>query len=116
MKRWLIAGVVGALVVSAAWYLSACWGTSATSTGTGWTQVATYLYVKQPLSDWDPAIECSDGAITLMNVYETLLLYDDQTKSFTPCLATDYSRNKDATKWIFHLRHGVKFHDGSTMD
>ena len=33
-----------------------------------------------------------------------------------PSLATEWSANDTATEWIFKLREGVKFHDGSDFD
>ena len=33
-----------------------------------------------------------------------------------PNLATEWSANETATEWIFKLRDGVKFHDGSDFD
>ena len=33
-----------------------------------------------------------------------------------PNLATEWSANETATEWIFQLRDGVKFHDGSDFD
>ena len=33
-----------------------------------------------------------------------------------PNLATEWSANDSATEWIFKLREGVKFHDGSDFD
>jgi ABC-type transport system substrate-binding protein len=33
-----------------------------------------------------------------------------------PSLATEYTPNTDATEWVFKLREGVMFHDGSTLD
>jgi peptide/nickel transport system substrate-binding protein len=44
-------------------------------------------------------------------VYETLLQYDKQMK-LVPMLATSWE-NPQPSKWIFHLRKGVKFHDGT---
>ena len=43
--------------------------------------------------------------------YESLLQYDKQMK-LTPTLAVSWE-NPDPKHWIFHLRHGVKFHDGT---
>jgi len=43
--------------------------------------------------------------------YETLLTYDKQMK-LVPALAASWE-NPDPKRWIFHLRPGVKFHDGT---
>ena len=45
------------------------------------------------------------------NIYETLAGYDGELK-LTPLLAESWE-NPEPTKWIFKLRKGVKFHDGS---
>jgi peptide/nickel transport system substrate-binding protein len=44
-------------------------------------------------------------------VYEQLLQYDKEMK-LVPWLATSWE-NPAPNKWIFHLRRGVKFHDGT---
>ncbi len=43
--------------------------------------------------------------------YETLTAYDKDLK-LVPMLAEKWE-NPEPTKWVFHLRKGVKFHDGS---
>jgi peptide/nickel transport system substrate-binding protein len=45
------------------------------------------------------------------NIYEPLVAYDGQLK-LVPALALSWE-NPEPTKWIFKLRQGVKFHDGS---
>lgn len=45
------------------------------------------------------------------NIYETLAGYDGNLK-LTPLLAESWE-NPEPTKWVFKLRKGVKFHDGS---
>ncbi len=45
------------------------------------------------------------------NTYETLAGYDGNLK-LTPLLAESWE-NPEPTKWVFKLRKGVKFHDGS---
>ena len=47
------------------------------------------------------------------NIYETLAGYDGDLK-LVPVLAESWE-NPEPTKWIFKLRKGVKFHDGSTF-
>lgn len=78
--------------------------------------VATYLYKSEPLLDWDPAVEFSNGIVTFSNVYETLLYYNSNTDEIEMRLATDYSHNEDGTVWTFKIREGVKFHDGTDLN
>jgi ABC-type transport system substrate-binding protein len=54
-------------------------------------------------------------------VFEGLVLWDlkhaDKLAEITPGLAERWEQDPaDKTKWIFHLRRGVKFHDGSDFD
>jgi ABC-type transport system substrate-binding protein len=49
-------------------------------------------------------------------VNESLLAYEVGGVEVIPSLATEYSANTDATEWIFTLREGVVFHDGSAFD
>ena len=51
------------------------------------------------------------------NIYDALLLWDlsksDKPSDIKPGLATSYEIDPNNSKrWIVHLRHGVKFHDG----
>jgi len=46
-------------------------------------------------------------------VYERLVDYDQQMK-LVPRLATSWE-NPEPTRWVFHLRKGVKFHDGTPL-
>ncbi len=47
-------------------------------------------------------------------VYDTLVNRDNDLKAM-PWLATSWESNADATKWVFNLRKGVTFHDGSAF-
>jgi peptide/nickel transport system substrate-binding protein len=48
------------------------------------------------------------------NIYESLVTYDDNMK-VVPSLATSWEV-KDPTHWVFHLRKGVKFHNGNDFN
>ena len=48
----------------------------------------------------------------IINVFDTLIGYDDETVELAPGLATEWSANDDNTVWTFKLRDGVKFHNG----
>jgi peptide/nickel transport system substrate-binding protein len=67
------------------------------------------------IPDIDPAISFSDDSIITSNAYETLVLYNPpgSEELLSPALATSWEPNDDATEWTFHLREGVKFHDGT---
>lgn len=58
------------------------------------------------------------GRITTLNVFEPLVEFDHGGLSgeFTPCLATSWEHDETGTKWTFHLREGVKFHNGEEFD
>lgn len=63
---------------------------------------------------WDPTISTSQEIPRVMynNVYEGLVKFD-RTGAIVPGLAESYDVSADGLTWTFHLRHGVRFHDGS---
>lgn len=61
-------------------------------------------------------MEFSNGIVVLNNVYETLVRYDAPNNKVVPVLATEYSKSADSLSWIFKIRQGVKFHDGTELD
>lgn len=50
-----------------------------------------------------------------MQIIETLVDVDNDG-NLIPGLATSWKSNADLTRWTFHLRPGVTFHDGTLMD
>ena len=69
------------------------------------------------LDTLDPALayDTASGEV-LQNVYETLVYYDGiATDKFVPQLAESWETSDDGTVWTFHLRPGVKFHEGGDM-
>jgi peptide/nickel transport system substrate-binding protein len=54
-------------------------------------------------------------------VFDSLVNWDfkhpNETADVTPGLATSWEIDEvDHTRWVFHLRHGVKFHDGTDFN
>jgi peptide/nickel transport system substrate-binding protein len=58
-----------------------------------------------------------DGQVFSLNssIYEYLMEVNPDTGELDPVLATDWS-TEDGKRWVFHLRQGVKFQDGSDFD
>ena len=59
-------------------------------------------------SDLDPSAACQGEYQILLNVYETLTLYNPpgSAKPIRPALATDWQVSDDGLTWTFHLRQG----------
>lgn len=49
-------------------------------------------------------------------IYEGLVRFKPGTTSVEPCLATRWRTSSDGLTWIFNLRKGVKFHDGTPFN
>jgi len=65
----------------------------------------------------DPAYE-TDGNSFMVgdNVYEQLVAYKDETTDTEPGLAKSWDISDDGLTYTFHLREGVKFHDGTPFN
>jgi len=50
------------------------------------------------------------------NIFEGLVKYKPGTTSIEPCLATSWEISADGKEITFHLRKGVKFHDGTDFN
>jgi len=59
-----------------------------------------------------------DTLVWMQNAEPIGLYCADETDgtAVVPSLAESYEANEDGSEWVFHLREGVKFHDGSTLD
>ncbi len=65
----------------------------------------------------DPALDYEfAGGEIIQQVYEPLLFYKrEKTVEFVPMLATDWSISPDGKVYTFHIRQGVKFHNGNSL-
>src|SRR5699024_12061937 len=49
------------------------------------------------------------------HIFETLLALDDDYE-IKPMIAEDYDVSEDEKEYTIHLREGVQFHDGTTVE
>lgn len=65
----------------------------------------------------DPANTTEMDSIKVTaNIFETLVKYEKEGSNIVPCLAESWKYSEDGLTWVFYLRRGVKFHDGSNFD
>jgi len=65
----------------------------------------------------DPAAayDTASGEV-IQNIYETLVFYEGEaTDKFIPLLAESWEVSEDGTVYTFHIREGVKFHEGGDL-
>lgn len=65
---------------------------------------------------FDPHVASSSEYGVIDNMYEPLVYYRDESSEIIPWLAESWEVSDDATQYTFHLRSGVRFHDGSLLD
>ena len=63
-----------------------------------------------------PSTEWGGSAKIMQNMFEALVTFSDDGIDLVPRLAEKWERSEDGKTWTFHLRKGVKFHDGTTFD
>ncbi|MCS7111314.1 MAG: ABC transporter substrate-binding protein [Ignisphaera sp.] len=76
-------------------------------------KIVVYAY-RDAITGIDPSVDFDTGIVVLGNVYEPLLYYDPTRGEFKPALATSWSKINE-TAWLFILRKGVVFHDGTPL-
>ncbi|WP_434730989.1 ABC transporter substrate-binding protein [Thermogladius sp. KZ2Tp1] len=79
------------------------------------TRVVVYAY-NDKITGIDPSLEDDTGLVVLGSVYEPLLYYDPVHNRTIPALAERWESSENNTVWVFHLRRGVVFHDGSPFN
>jgi peptide/nickel transport system substrate-binding protein len=60
-------------------------------------------------------LESDDAQTISSNISEGLLQVDNFTLKIEPCLAESWEISPDQLTYTFHLRHGVKWHDGQPL-
>ncbi|MEA4961329.1 ABC transporter substrate-binding protein [Lutispora sp.] len=65
----------------------------------------------------DPAstTEMNSFKVTV-NIFETLVKYEKNEGRIIPCLAESWNSSEDGLTWVFKLREGIRFHDGTDFN
>jgi peptide/nickel transport system substrate-binding protein len=64
----------------------------------------------------DPAdVDDGESVNTLVQICEGLVRFRSDTLEIEPCLATRWETSPDGLTYTFHLREGVRFHDGTPL-
>jgi peptide/nickel transport system substrate-binding protein len=58
----------------------------------------------------------TENALWLAQTCEGLVRFAADSVRVEPALAEEFRVSADGTQWTFHLRHGVRFHDGTPLD
>ena len=65
----------------------------------------------------DPAlVDDGESSKVIVNIYEGLLKYNDESTDVEPSLAESWEISDDGLSYTFKLREGVKFHDGTDFN
>ncbi len=65
----------------------------------------------------DPAEAWDDSsAILIANIFDTLVVLNPKTLEIVPSLALSWKSENNGKVWIFKLREGIKFHDGTPFN
>lgn len=65
----------------------------------------------------DPAlVDDGESSKIIVNVYEGLLQYKEDSTEIEPCLAKSWDISDDGKEYTFHLQEGVKFQDGTDFN
>ena len=113
MSRRLLLPVT--LLAVAALLSSACTSRSETpQKGSGGTLRLAYL---ADMAQADPDVFYDiEGNTVILSAYEGLLKYKPDSTEVIPSLAQSWEVSPDRLTYTFHLRTGVKFHDGTPLD
>ncbi|TCS83077.1 ABC transporter substrate-binding protein [Tepidibacillus fermentans] len=65
----------------------------------------------------DPAnVTDGESLNVTQNIFDTLVAYKEGNTEIEPALAEKWETSADGLTWTFHLRQGVKFHDGTDFN
>jgi len=113
MKKIIKESLILALLIAFAAVFAGC--AKKSSSGTGGKRTDINLTDSQAFTTLDPHFSgLTVNETAFAQIYETLFLVEDDM-SLTPLLAESYDVTDDGLTFTFHLRKGVKFHNGDVF-
>lgn len=118
--NWNLKFILLACILLAVIGASACIGEekdgTAEGAGSGEDSQELVIGISSDVSNWylDKFAD-GDSRFVWSQVYETLVRLDSDL-NITPGLAESWETSDNGTTWIFHLRQGVTFHDGTPFN
>jgi len=99
---------VALLVLAAAWL---AWGPAAAP-----AQTFVVGLPAEPIQ-LDPAVAVDSASLQITRqLYDTLVSLEGAPGEIRPALAERWEASPDGRVWTFHLRRGIRFHDGTALD
>ena len=120
-KKVLSLALAGTMLIS----LAACGSSnssgedstgSAAATDSSTMNTAVYATYDMPALGMDPSSNYNNSIVSLANIYDTLLRYNYETDECEYVACDSYESSEDGLTWTFHIREGMKFHDGTDVD
>jgi peptide/nickel transport system substrate-binding protein len=111
--------VRSALVVAVAWVglLSSLWTATGCAPDKPVTDATVLVGRASDALGLDPArINDTESAEVTEQIFDHLVRYKRDSTEIEPSLAESWDVSDDGRVWTFHLRHGVRFHDGTPFD
>jgi len=70
-----------------------------------------------PVQTLDPHLALDKNSIQVCEtMYQPLVKYSTEDEAIGTCLAISWQVKEQGKEWIFHLRKGIKFHDGTPLN
>ncbi len=87
----------------------------ATKPGAATANALTFLFAGDTNRLDPPAMDAQEGFIATTGMYEGLVRYKSGGTDVEPALAEKWDVSPDGLQYVFHLKPGVTFHDGSPL-
>ena len=86
-------------------------------TGNAQAQKTLVVAIAADPTGFDPeAVLNNTSGFVMATIYDSLVKYKPGTVDVEPGLAEKWETSADGLTWTFHLRKGVKFHDGTPFN